>query len=44
MMATKCVTLKLTLEQEQTIQALFLHNEWEYIEIKSKKVRKAYKI
>ncbi|XP_052249944.1 uncharacterized protein LOC127857542 [Dreissena polymorpha] len=37
-MAARKVTLLLTPEQEETIKALFNHNDWEYIEIKSTKV------
>lgn len=35
-MATRQVTLELTLEQEETIKALFGHSNWEYKEIKPK--------
>ena len=33
MASTKRVTLDLTTEQEETIKALFAHNNWDYIEV-----------
>ena len=35
-MATRQVTLEVTVEQEETIKALFGHNNWDYKEIKPK--------